>query len=864
MTQDSRCKDGGGFSDAELLRHFQEKEAYNFPKSEVDTTVPAYYPDAVTQIISHDTETELIGRLAITPDWICSGLAFLDPATGEITTDLYSELSDYSEGIHEALYDEDEDSIIVYHNFTFDGRVITRDSQTMMDLVWKKLSKGQIKDTLIREKLLNLTEYGDIDTPNGRRALYSQAALEKQYLNIDRSEEKKEGSARTTYNEVRHLPVEEWPAEYSEYAKDDPKYCLMIYMEQEIRRRECIERIGIDPFIQEDFRVSYSFALALMTDEGLPVDKERLKATNDLFKGLYNDPRLVNPLVESGILIPAVPALPHANGSKDHLITCCKHKDNPEYTTKKVNCNCPAKMKAPVKEKSSRKTLHGYVWALARTNNDVEVWLSDSAVDKLRESGELDDVTRKVSNEYIVNQAFLDAHVALPKGWLLKVDKGWMEQFSHMDDLIEIYASRKKLEKMITSYLPRMFYEDDNGELVPADTIHADYDCLKRTGRTSSRSSKLYPSWNGQQVDPRIRPCAVALPGHALVSIDYNAMELGTLAQTCMNLFGFSVLGDVINKGEDPHGFLGAQIAYELDPMFKILADCMREETTCESHEDRVWSDYEIFKSLKGAKDACDSEAFRPIYEKIYKKKDMDFTWGTFYAHYRTFAKPTGLGYPGGLGPKTFVQYARATYKVEVDLETATLLRDIWKATFPELAQYLDYISKESFDKNHDPVMQEDKDGKRKKRKFYSYDTPLGLHRAKTDFCACANGTGLQSPSAEGAGLGVIEIQRLVHTTNDTCLSRVGKAVQPVRPALFIHDEILAQVALDGRETERIEFMGEIMVRNMELITPDVKAGVEPAMCLRWDKQMDEVRDELGNLIPWIPYEDREAKELGE
>ena len=209
------------------------------------------------------------------------------------------------------------------------------------------------------------------------------------------------------------------------------------------------------------------------------------------------------------------------------------------------------------------------------------------------------------------------------------------------------------------------------------------------------------------------------------------------------------------------------------------------------------------------------------------------------------------MGYPGGLGPKTFVQYARATYKVEVDLETATLLRDIWKATFPELAQYLDHISNSSFDPNHLPEMEEDKDGKKKKRSFYSYDTPLGLHRARTDFCACANGTGLQSPSAEGAGLAIIEIQRLCYTTNDSPISRVGYDKAPVRCALFIHDEILGQFLLDGKETERVKFIEEIMVRNMETITPDVKAGTEPAMMLRWDKLAEPEWDAAGNLIPW-------------
>mgnify|MGYP003666443811 CR=1 FL=1 len=824
-------------------------------------------------IIGHDTETELISRTAITPDWICSGFAFLQE-NGDIETALTSELTEGHQEIHEDLYRGDD--IVCYHNFSFDGRVLTRDNQTMMDLTWAKLERGQIKDTMIREKLLNLVEWGNIDLPNDRKALYGQVDLEKKYLSVDRSESKEEGAARTTYCEVRHLPIDDWPIEYSSYAMDDPKYCVQIYMEQELRRKACIQRIGIDPFAQEDFRVMYSFALALMSVEGLPIDKERLEETSELFHGLYKDPRLVEPLANIGLLKKAIPSLPSSRIT--HVKECIGHNKHPEHIkgyaacscpvkymkdhlddcqpkSRKNGCECPVKMKKPVKEGYSRTKIHQYVWNLARTNKEVEIWLSKSAVELLRDSNELKKVTTVCSNEYVVKQSVIDENDTMPEGWLLKVDKAWMEQFAHMEENMALYAERKKLEKMITSYLPRMFYEDEDGEVVPADQIHADYDCLKRTGRTSSRSSKLYPSWNGQQVDPRIRPCAVALPGHALVSIDYNAMELGTLAQTCINLFGFSILGDVLNAGEDAHGFLGAQIAFALDEEFTECAKYKRKVGECLSHEDNVWSDYRLFKSLKGDKDECTSKDFLPIWKKIYEKKNIPNTWGTFFIHYRTFAKPTGLGYPGGLGPKTFMQFARTAYKVEVTLEIATLLREIWKTTFPELAKYLEFISKESFDQNHESKTETDKDGKKKTRRYYSYDTPLGLHRAKTDFCAAANGTGLQSPSAEGAGLGVIEIQKLCYTTNDSILCRVGQTEPPVRCSLFIHDEILGQFLLDGQETDRVKLMEEIMVRNMETITPDVKAGTEPAMALRWDKRMDPVWDN-GKLIPWTAPED--------
>lgn len=51
-----------------------------------------------------------------------------------------------------------------------------------------------------------------------------------------------------------------------------------------------------------------------------------------------------------------------------------------------------------------------------------------------------------------------------------------------------------------------------------------------------------------------------ASPGHVLVTVDYDFIELCTLAAVCLANYGFSVLADVIKKGIDPHGFTAAMI----------------------------------------------------------------------------------------------------------------------------------------------------------------------------------------------------------------------------------------------------------------------------------------------------------------
>jgi hypothetical protein len=220
-----------------------------------------------------------------------------------------------------------------------------------------------------------------------------------------------------------------------------------------------------------------------------------------------------------------------------------------------------------------------------------------------------------------------------------------------------------------------------------------------------------------------------------------------------------------------------------------------------------------------------------------------------YYKHFRTFGKPTGLGFWGGLGEPTFIALAKSSYGISVDMETAKVLRNIWRTYIPEGQEYLNYVNKFMVDRLAEPEIVEGSDGKSRKRQFYCYDTPMGLHRAKCSFTAAANGCALQSPSAEGALGAVIEVMQ-------ECT--VGSLAGYVFPSIFIHDEILAEAVWDDKLTERIEFIQEIMVRNMEKVTPNVKAKTEPAVMLRWDKRAEEVRDDKGNLIPWEPEEENQ------
>ena len=396
------------------------------------------------------------------------------------------------------------------------------------------------------------------------------------------------------------------------------------------------------------------------------------------------------------------------------------------------------------------------------------------------------------------------------------MNKGFLEEFAYLDPVLSQYQHRQKLQKLVTTYIPQMYSNKETKEVAPV--VHTTYNIIVSTGRTSSRGGNLYPSCNMQQVDPRVRNCFEPREGFLMGSSDYSAMELGTAAQRCINLFGSSVLGDIINEGIDAHEFLGAQIAYHTDDNFRASFDGVNADT------------YTIYKAFHALLD------------------DESGMFEDFWKHYRKFAKPTGLGFPGGLGPDTFRQYAKDTYGVTVDLATAKNLRSIWLDTFPEFNQYFNWIKKQCIDRRNSGGTFVDEDGKSKKITKYAYTTPFGLYRAGCGYCSAANGAALQGFSAEGAKLAVYSTLRECYD-----FSKESTLYGNVFPLAFIHDETLYEIKEDDHIQERIDRIEQLMVDAMMVITPNVQARVETALMRRWDKFAEPVHDDQGNLTVWTP-----------
>jgi DNA polymerase-1 len=124
------------------------------------------------------------------------------------------------------------------------------------------------------------------------------------------------------------------------------------------------------------------------------------------------------------------------------------------------------------------------------------------------------------------------------------------------------------------------------------------------------------------------------------VACDYDTLELRTLAQTCLTLFGKSQLAKAFWDGLDPHTWLASLIM--------------------------------------GI----------PYTEAAERRKNEDEA----VEYNRQLAKIANFGYPGGLGALSFVSYA-AGYGVTLTPEEAQDLKSKWLQAWPEMQLYFIYVN---------------------------------------------------------------------------------------------------------------------------------------------------------------------------
>lgn len=743
-----------------------------------------------TTTIAVDTETFLIGPGEVLPQIVCLSMAYRTKAP----TDFIDQIL-VSDGDGDELHDtcetllSDDDARLVFHNAGYDLGVIARSFPDLIPLIWKKLAAGNlVTDTGLRERLLNNGTTGRLtqqELPDGsfQRIDYSLAGLCFGYLGLDLSllkDTSNEDVWRMNYHSLAGVPSAEYPEEAAAYAKGDALHTLQVYEAQ--RQRVGDRERGPGSVHGEYLKTAQDVALRFITARGMctdPVERARLEAW--VAEELADDK--MNLLVESGILRPAQYPRPNKN------------------TKKRVA------------------ELFGITVEAAEQDIDNAVWSEDDLT-KCRDNdirttaGKKASLNTKVLRKHITDLCsthdiplrMTDPSTSYPDGQVSTDDK-MIALLTPSCQIMGQYEHRAGMLQIANTELPRM----------QAPIVHFNYSAIVSSYRTSSsggdRNKQLYPATNGQNVNPKVRRAYVPRPGNIFCSADYDRLELCTLGQKCFELFEYSVMRDMINQGVDVHAYLGAQICLYMDTGF---AAAVKEVAT------EPLQVYEAFMSLK----TSDDEIHRAL-----------------FAQYRKLAKPTGLGYPGGLGPKTFITFAGGKgYNVEVDLATATMLREIWFNTFPEMREYFAWVNQ----KCEDPDNAGSVDDEGRPRKKYCYYSPLGHYRAGCAFTEAANGAGLQTFAADGFAIAVFNV---VRACSDPTFGSILYGSHVVNQ---IHDEIICEWEDDERSPARAEELCEIMVESMRQVVPDTKISVAPALMRRWDKFAEPVY-EGGVLQVWEP-----------
>lgn len=204
------------------------------------------------------------------------------------------------------------------------------------------------------------------------------------------------------------------------------------------------------------------------------------------------------------------------------------------------------------------------------------------------------------------------------------------------DEVIQAYAVYSSESYVLSNEIPML----REGVGTP---IHCRYSIAK-----SGRQLASKPNVQNRSKRKGAREAFVPAPGMLFIDADYVGLELHTLAQLCIDLFGQSRLGDVLNSGQDAHTAAAA---------------------------DMMGISYEEGITRKGANDPE-------------------------FGRYRDFWKVAHFGIPGGLGVSALVDYAWSNYKIRLGVTPAEGLRvgkdlkDRYLMRYPEVRRLFEMVRK--------------------------------------------------------------------------------------------------------------------------------------------------------------------------
>lgn len=629
---------------------------------------------------------------------------------------------------------------------------------------------GRIRDTLVMGKL-NAIEFGwmSFDRLTWKKPKFSLAYLAKRFCGIVMEGKEGDDVWRLRYKELDGIHPSEWPAPARQYALDDINHL-----------RPLFHKLDENKYADEKFQTACYWVFRLMELWGLHTNEARVESLKSK----------VLPYIASahGVLI-------------DHgLIRPGEWKTNHEKFEEYVVALCSARGQEPKWTPSGK---------VVRTAKYLESFGVPLLFDK-RHWQEQQEPTRDMKAiKHRVFNWYTERGLPIPLVDKKPKDEDYDYFTGGPDDDAEDVEVKDPLEGLSTDRDALISTDDPDlkllGEIGKLKTLAGTFIPKMEQGYVNP----LRPAWNGLVVTGRpscsagsygtnllnqprevrkdeagVREVYQARPGYVYIDGDAVQAELCGLAQICIDKFGYSRMGEVIRSGKDLHAWFGAQLM--------------------ERDYDDVVAGCKLYKAMPGG--------------------DPRYKWA---ADARQMAKACNFGFPGGLGVKKFIKWARKQYQVLFTERQVKRYKQIWLESFPEIADYFEWVNDQ---------IKSGIDGK------FTYTSHRSLRRrGDCGFCDGAN-NGFQSLIADAVKNAMLKVFIACHTSGDDLLGG--------RLCAQIYDEMLLEVPIEGASAAARRFK-DLFESGINEYLPDCPAKVEVEMMFNWSKLAKAVYNADGDLIPF-------------
>lgn len=708
-----------------------------------------------SRLVSFDTETHLFQDGLMAPPLVCGSSCTIEPGSERIMSKRPT--LDFVRSLLEG------DQVIVGANLAFDMAVLGAECPELIPSIFDKYDRDEVYDILIAEALHAIAEGhlgGDPRTGGPLRDPVTNQVTKRYSLAnvcdlvLGRVDAKKHDFWRRRYAILERIPMPEWPADALQYPKDDVRNTLDVAVAQ-IPHHRNLQALGHE--------ARAAFALHLSGVQGLRTNKEAIDNLElDALAKRAKDAAHWEGLgftAESGKKDgKAVKArLAQAYGAFGACEVCGgTGKVTSPKSDKPVNC---VQKLAPEGKRACDAT------GLDLRNAEMLTYTPTGGIQAGREN---------------------------------LADSG--------DEDLMSFAQYQEDDKLFSTYLPFLRRGVDHPISLRSNVIVS-------SGRASYEDVIMQMPRGGG-----IRECFEPREGFYFCSSDYSSGELCTLAQTCIDVVGYSVMADTINSTKDP-GALHTKLAAS------IIGISLEEAQARQKSGD---------KQIK---------------------------------NYRQASKPINFGIPGGMGPVKVVianrrkgagmtkardgrlyngirfcilladaercgeplirewQGRECPPVCRACVEAAAGIVETYKRTYPEVPAY------------HRRVAQEVEF----RGEVVSYGT--GMVRGGVGFCDGAN-HGFQNRLATGAKRALWLITREMYTDRNSPL--YGSRVDA-----FFHDEVFSELPVDIAHLAGPR-QADLMIQGLKTVVPDVYVDCKPALMLRWTKDAEPTYDAQGKLIPWM------------